>query len=217
MKTTKAGVIALALATLITATTGCDPDEGQWVGPHRRTDPGPRTAVIADSLVDEQDALWQGSRLAKEGPIAINSVGGTLYHDHRAWIAALRPVPDRVIVALGTNNAWNYPPLDGWHEDDEAAFTRLIHTIRSLGIDCIVVTTIGHQPSARASYRTSAHRANAFLTSFVAGDTRGDLRLADWAAVSRGRTDFYTDEVHHTPSGARAYHVVSADAARSCG
>lgn len=161
-----------ATETAPLGTTGCDPDEGQWVGPHRPTDPGPRTAVVADSLVDDQDALWQGSRLAREGPIAIRSTGRTLYRDHRDWIRTLQPVPDRVIVALGTN-AWDVPRLDGWRADDERSFRDLVGRIRARGISCIVVTTISPRPGARPSFHDHARRANAFLTSFVTRDRTG--------------------------------------------
>lgn len=216
MTSVKTILISLVLLAGVASTTGCDPDEGRWVGPRRAGDPGPRTAVLADSLVDLNDAFWQRSRLAHEGPIAINSISRTGYRDHREWIRRLQPVPDRAIVAVGTNNAWQLAP-QGWQADDERDFVDLVGTIRARGIGCIVVTAIGHHPNAGGGLPADAARANAFLASFVSDDQRGDLRLADWAGTSRGRADYFADDVHHTEAGVQAYYALLATTVRTCG
>lgn len=202
----------LAVTFLVLAAVACDAGEGSWVGPHDAAGPGPRLALIGDSLVDCCDEAYVETPLPQAHPFALWSIGSTkLGGSANPWLVKLSPRPDVVIVAMGTNNA-----KDGvWGADDDAAIVATIAAIPEA--TCVVLVNLGHAPTATAAYQAGAAAGNLAYAATVDADPNR-LRLADWRSLSKGAPAWFTaDGIHHEPACTTAYFDLITATAGTCG
>lgn len=215
--------VLATVVVLVLALAGCDPTASGWLNDPAM--PGPKTALVGDSLIAYDDG-WPTSALAEQAPLAVWARPGATFRDldpDRAtcgsdcgWIETLNPTPERLIVALGPNNAWPFYGYDGWTAADEADLTNLIYDARRAPgvIGCIVLTTIAPAPGSAAAWNASAARANNYIRAKAASSAI--YRLADWAALAKGKPAWFTDPVHLTQAGEDARAALLTGVSNTC-
>lgn len=195
-----AALLAAVLVALLTL-TGCDPGEGTYIGPVPPSTPGPRIAMVGDSLVDCCDEAWVAGELGQRYPLALFTVGATRLGPNQArWFDTLDPQPTVAIVAMGTNNA-----RDGWGTDDQAWLGQVVTALAD--VPCVVFVNMGYGPGTAAgpTYRQGVADGNAAYAAVAAADpTR--VKVTNWRGWSSyAPTWFDTDGIHHSPQGKVQY------------
>ena len=207
-----ANATAVSTTTVVTATTAeKDPDTATKALPpyerisdieHTYLGSGPKVAIVGDSLAafsrPELRAQLSGYavKIAASwgegfggGPISrsfgsdVDILGEAAHHYETA-----RDRPAALVVALGTNNAWN-PKLTLAMVDD--AWDQIASDYRG---KCLVAVTVNDTSAAEGYDNAKARAVNHRLRQ------RADV-IVDWAAL--GTSDTYTgpDHIHLTPAG----------------
>jgi hypothetical protein len=122
----------------------------------------------------------------------VDAVGGRRAPDAVAELAAHGPLPDTVVVHVGTSGAVTGGELD-------AILGRLT------GVRRVVLVNV--QLNGRRSWEASANAEIAAAAHRWPG-----VHLADWRAASAGHPEWFRDGIHLTAAGADAYAAVIASA-----
>lgn len=204
---------AAVLVVLIAGCSACDPRPPLQPAPSSTTSPtttteavlrpatgypdipGPRVAVVGDSLVACCVDAW-----AEEA--AVWAYGMTKLPTAVRWLKSLTPPPDVVVVGQGTNNA-----RDGWDRADRDALSATIDAVPGA---CVVLVNLGWSKQAASAYKAGAVAANQDMAS------RPGVRVANWRGWSAYSDWFDTDGIHHTAEGSERYRVVVMDAVDRC-
>lgn len=191
-------LLLLLICTLMgVGLAACDPDEGQWVGPHPATDPPPRIWLVGDSLIDGWDDKWQAGSMVQQHPTAIWSVGGTKLQDTgpQNFLMNTTPRPEVAIIALGTNDT-RVGGDGGWTQDDANELNHLLSLV--IDVPCIVLVNIGYGPGAPADFKLEVPKANSTINALAS--TR--IKVVNWRGWSAwDPTWFQADGIHLTEVG----------------
>lgn len=122
----------------------------------------------------------------------VDAVGGRRAPDAAAELATHGPLPDTVVVHVGTSGAVTGGELD-------AILGRLT------GVRRVVLVNV--QLNGRRSWEASANAEIAAAARRWPG-----VHLADWRAASAGHPEWFRDGIHLTAAGADAYAAVIAAA-----
>jgi hypothetical protein len=122
----------------------------------------------------------------------VDAVGGRRAPDAVAELVAHGPLPETVVVHMGTSGAVTGGELD-------AILGRLT------GVRRVVLVNV--QLNGRRSWEASANSEIAAAARRWPG-----VHLADWRAASAGHPEWFRDGIHLTAAGADAYATVIASA-----